>query len=48
MYEVITIIAGKEVLVEVVDNITTASNMCSFYRCQGQQAYYRPVLRKVA
>lgn len=48
MYEVIAVIGGKEVLVETVDNIVTASNLCSFYRTRGQQAYYRAVLKRVA
>ena len=48
MYEIVCVIAGKEVVVETVDNIVTASNYTSFHRTNGIQAFYRAVLRKAA
>ena len=48
MYEIVVRINGKETVIETVDNIVTASNFVSFHRQRGADAFYRPVLSKVA
>ncbi len=48
MYEVVVRIGDKEIVVETVDNIVTASNFVSYHRQRGSYSFYRPVLRKVA
>lgn len=48
MYEVVVRIGDREIVVETVGNIITASNYTSFHRQNGYFAFYRPVLRNVA
>jgi hypothetical protein len=48
MYEIVVRIGDKEIVVETVDNIVTASNYVSFHRQRGTAAFYRAVLKKVA
>ena len=47
MYEIVVRIGDKEIIMETVDNITTASNFASFHRQRGEHAFYRPVCPKV-
>jgi hypothetical protein len=48
MYEVCVRIGDVILVLETVDSIESASYHVSWHRQQGQNAYYRPKLTKVA
>jgi len=48
MYEVCVRIGDVVTVMETVDSIESASYHVSWHRQQGQVAFYRPILTKVA